>query len=262
MSTTADPDGARDRVALVTGAANGLGRETSLLLAHSGFHLALTDLDAPGVEQTAQRIISEGHAAPVVVTGDIADPRTSAALVAATIDRFGRLDAVCNVAGMLGDAPLADTTVQQFERIMQVNCLGQLLTVQAALPALRQQPHASIVNVASVGALVALPFMSAYCASKAAVLGLTRAMAVELAPDIRVNALCPGGIDSRMSRDLLARFPADKQAELLDKLVGRQLIKRFAEPAEIARIIQFLISDAASFMTGAVLPAEGGHTAW
>jgi len=111
-----------------------------------------------------------------------------------------------------------------------------------------------------VGALVALPMMAAYCASKAAVLGLTRAAALELAPDIRCNAICPGGIDTPMAQAFLAQFPDKK--EMLGKLVGRQLLKRFATPEEVAELLLFLISDESAFITGAVLPIEAGHTAW
>ena len=116
--------------------------------------------------------------------------------------------------------------------------------------------------MASIGALAALPMMSIYCASKAAVVGLTRAVAAELAPDIRCNVICPGGIDTPMSRTLLAGFsPAEREA-VLPKLTGRQLMKRFAEPEEIAAAIIFLISDESSFLTGAVVPVDGGVTAW
>jgi 3-oxoacyl-[acyl-carrier protein] reductase len=115
--------------------------------------------------------------------------------------------------------------------------------------------------VASIGALVALPMMTVYCASKAAVLGLTRAVAAELAPAIRCNAVCPGGIDTPMARGLLASVPEDHRDDLLAKLTGRQLIKRFAQPEEIAQTLVFLVSDESAFLTGSVLAADGGHSA-
>jgi NAD(P)-dependent dehydrogenase (short-subunit alcohol dehydrogenase family) len=116
--------------------------------------------------------------------------------------------------------------------------------------------------VASIGALTALPMMSIYCASKAAVLGLTRAVASELAPHIRCNVICPGGIDTPMSRGFLAAFAPSERETLIPKLTGRQLLKRFATPNEIAAAIVFLVSDEASFLTGAVVPVDGGVTAW
>ena len=252
----------RDKVVLVTGAAGGVGRATAVMLADAGARLALTDIDAESLSQTAALLNRSAAPDPVLHVGDIALPETSAELVKKAVDQWGGVDSVCNIAGMLGDSTLRDTTLDKFQRIMSVNCTAQLLLVQAALPSLEKSPSASIVNVASVGAMVALPYMVAYCASKAAVLGLTRSMAAELGPRIRCNAVCAGGIDSNMSRDLLAHFTPEERPELLAKLVGRQIIKRFATPQEIAGIIAFLVSDAATFITGAVIPVDGGHTAW
>jgi NAD(P)-dependent dehydrogenase (short-subunit alcohol dehydrogenase family) len=118
----------------------------------------------------------------------------------------------------------------------------------------------SIINVASVGAFVALPNVSAYCPSKSAVLGLTRAAAAEFAPDIRVNAVCPGGVATDMSRIHMDSFE-DKEAAT-KKLTGRQMMPRYGQPEEIAGVIVFLASDASSFMTGASVAADGGHSAW
>jgi NAD(P)-dependent dehydrogenase (short-subunit alcohol dehydrogenase family) len=254
--------GTREKIVLITGAAGGVGRATAIMLAQAGAKLALTDIDAAGLSHTAELLTRSTESRPVLHVGDIAAPETSAQLVIKALDAWGGVDAVCNVAGMLGDSTLRDTTLEKFQRIMSVNCTAQLLLVQAALPALEKSPSASIVNVASVGSMVALPFMAAYCASKAAVLGLTRAMAAELGPRIRCNAVCAGGIDSNMSRQLLEHFTPEQRPELLAKLVGRQIIKRFATPEEIAGIIAFLVSDAATFITGAAIPVDGGHTAW
>lgn len=252
----------RDRVFLITGAAGGVGRATATVLFNAGARLALTDIDAAGLAETATLLNDPSAPQPVLYAGDIAAPETSAELVKNALGRWGAIDGVCNVAGMLGDSTIRDTTPERFQRIMSVNCTAHLLLVQAALPALEKSPTASIVNVASVGSMVALPYMAAYCASKAAVLGLTRAMATELGPRIRCNAICAGGIDSRMSRDLLEHFSPEQRPELLAKLVGRQIIKRFATPDEIAGVITFLLSDAATFITGAIIPVDGGHTAW
>ena len=142
---------------------------------------------------------------------------------------------------------------------MHVNCLAQLLALQAVLPTMRD--GSSIINVSSVGARVALPNLAAYSASKAAVLGLTRGVAYELADaGIRCNAICPGGIDTPMAAAVVASFPSRDDA--LGKLTGRQLFKRFAEPDEIAGLILYLASDESSFVTGAVLSVDAGHTAW
>jgi NAD(P)-dependent dehydrogenase (short-subunit alcohol dehydrogenase family) len=247
------------KVVVVTGAASGLGRATAMRLAGEGARLVLTDAEAPGLYATAEQVGEVGGV--VAIPGDITEERTSAAVVAAAIETFGAVHGLCNVAGTLGaGGPLETCTVMEFDRVMRINCRAQMLLMRDAIPVLKRSGGGSIVNVASVGALVALPMMAAYCASKAAVLGLTRAAALELAPDVRCNAICPGGIDTPMAQTFLAQFP-DKE-EMLGKLVGRQLLKRFATPEEVAELLLFLISDESAFITGAVLPIEAGHTTW
>lgn len=253
--------GVVDKTVLITGAGGGLGRAAAELFARAGARVALTDCNAGTLAETVASVRALGAEA-VSRSGDIADSATSRELVTAAVDRFGGLDGVCNIAGVLSTGTIENSTVVEFDRAMHINCLAQLLVIQNALPALRRSQGASIVNVASVGALAALPLMTIYCASKAAVLGLTRAVAAELAPAIRCNAICPGGIDTPMSRDLLAGFEPQQREAMIAKLTGRQLLKRFAAPEEVAATLVFLISDEASFLTGAVVPVDGGMSAW
>jgi NAD(P)-dependent dehydrogenase (short-subunit alcohol dehydrogenase family) len=245
---------------VITGAGGGLGRATALAMAAEGAQLALTDANEAGLLATTEALQAMGHA-PVHHAGDVTEGQTHATLVAACLRRFGKLDALCNVAGVLGAGRLEDVSRERFDRVMQVNCFAQLLAAQHAAPALRASGKGSIVNVSSVGALVALPMMSVYCASKAAVVGLTRALALEFAPDVRCNAVCPGGIDTPMARGLLDAVPAAERDALLAQLTGRQLFKRFAAPEEIAATLVFLASDESSFLSGAILAADGGHSA-
>jgi NAD(P)-dependent dehydrogenase (short-subunit alcohol dehydrogenase family) len=249
------------RSVLVTGAGGGVGRASAIQLGRLGARLALTDRDSDSLAQTTALAQSAG-AQVVWQVGDIADPKTAEQLVASAERSFGAIDGVCNIAGVLSGGSIEQARIEEFDRAMHINCMAQLIVIQKALPALRRSKHASIVNVASIGALTALPMMSIYCASKAAVVGLTRAVAAELAPDIRCNVICPGGIDTPMSRTLFAGFDPCERAAMMPKLIGRQLLKRFAEPDEIAAAIVFLISDQASFLTGAVMPVDGGVTAW
>jgi len=245
------------KVALVTGAGQGIGRAIARALGERGASLGLTDLNADTLAATVSEV--EPLADTVAVAGDVTDPRTSADLVASTVDRFGGVDVLVNNVGIVIPGSLLDTTVEQFDEVMHVNVLSYLLMMQRAVPEIRRRGGGSIVNIASVGGLVALPNVGAYCASKSAVIGLTRAAASELAPDIRCNTVCPGGVDTPMAQKHMESFEDTVSATAL--LTGRQLIKRYAEPREIANVVAFLASDESSFMTGAVVAVEAGHTA-
>jgi NAD(P)-dependent dehydrogenase (short-subunit alcohol dehydrogenase family) len=246
------------KVVLITGAGSGIGRAAAGLFAAAGAQLGLTDIDAAGLAGTAAQL---PDGAAVTAAGDITDPATVDELTTAAVERFGRVDALFNNVGILIMKSLLDTTAADFDRLMHVNCLSYLIAMQRVVPEMRRKGGGgSIINVSSVGGLVALPNVSAYCPSKSAVIGLTRAAAAEFAPDIRVNAICPGGVSTPMSAAHLESFD-DKEAATR-QLTGRQLLKRYARPEEIASVAVFLASDQASFMTGAVVPVEAGHTAW
>lgn len=253
------------KVALITGAGSGIGRAAAARFAAAGARVGLTDIDEEGLAETAAELPDD---AVVSVAGDVVDPATMDELTTAVVARFGRVDALFNNVGILIMKSLLDTTAADFDRLMHVNCLSQLVAMQRVVPEMRRRKAGgegeagggSVINVSSVGGLVALPNVSAYCPSKSAVIGLTRAAAAEFAPDIRVNAICPGGVSTPMSDAHLESFD-DKEAAMR-LLTGRQLIKRYARPDEVASVAVFLASDEASFMTGAVVPVEAGHTAW
>jgi NAD(P)-dependent dehydrogenase (short-subunit alcohol dehydrogenase family) len=247
------------RVALVTGAATGVGRATALRLAAEGADLALTDLQQEPLASLADELRAAGTRV-VTAVGDIVDPALCRGLVAQAERDLGRVDVLVNNVGTLILKTLEETTAEDFDQLMRVNCYSHLLAIQATVPAMRRAGGGSIVNVASVGAFVALPNVSAYCPSKSAVLGLTRAAAAEFAPDIRCNAVCPGGVDTDMARRHLLSF--DDQEAAIRKLTGRQMQQRYARADEIAAVIAFLASDDASFMTGAAVAADAGHSAW
>jgi NAD(P)-dependent dehydrogenase (short-subunit alcohol dehydrogenase family) len=245
------------KVVLITGAGSGIGRAAAGLFAAAGAQVGLTDVDQDGLAGTVA-LLPDGAAATAV--GDITDPATIDELTTAAVARFGRVDALFNNVGILIMKSLLDTTIGDFDRLMHVNCLSYLIAMQRVVPEMRHGGSGSIINVSSVGGLVALPNVSAYCPSKSAVIGLTRAAAAEFAPEVRVNAICPGGVSTPMSAAHLESF--DDQEAAMKQLTGRQLIKRYARPEEIAAVAVFLASDQASFMTGAVVPVEAGHTAW
>jgi NAD(P)-dependent dehydrogenase (short-subunit alcohol dehydrogenase family) len=221
--------------------------------------LALTDIDESTLEETVALVAKTG-ADVISVVGDISALATSTALVAAAVETYGRVDGICNVAGISPAIELSLTTGDDFDQIMGINCKAQLFLIQAALPSLRAAGAGSIVNVSSVGGRVALPHLTVYGASKSAILGLTRGVAYELAGDnIRCNAVCPGGIDSAMADTVVASFP-DRDSAIAN-LTGRQLFKRFADASEIATLMAYLVSDESSFITGATFSADAGHTA-
>jgi NAD(P)-dependent dehydrogenase (short-subunit alcohol dehydrogenase family) len=247
------------KVAVVTGAATGVGRATALRLGAEGARLALVDLQAEPLERLAVDLAAAGTES-VHVAADVVSPGAVAGLADLAEERFGSVDILVNNVGIVILKPLLDTTFEDFERLMAVNCWSHLLAIQACVPAMRRAGGGSVVNVASVGALVALPNVSAYCPSKSAVLGLTRSAAAELAPDIRVNAVCPGGVDTNMAAVHLASF--EDRAAATQRLTGRQMIPRYARPGEIAEVILFLAGDESSFVTGAAYAADAGHSAW
>jgi NAD(P)-dependent dehydrogenase (short-subunit alcohol dehydrogenase family) len=181
------------KVALITGAGGGIGRATAVRFAEAGARVGLTDMNEGTLAQAAA-LLPDGAA--VTVAGDITDPATIDELATAAVTRFGRVDALFNNVGIQIQKSLLDTTVADFDRIMHVNCLSYLIALQRVVPEMRRTGGGSVINVSSVGGLVALPNVSVYGASKSAVIGLTRSAAAEFAPDIRVNAICPGGVST------------------------------------------------------------------
>ena len=247
--------GLRDRVALVTGAASGIGLATATLLAEMGARVIASDVDAARGAAAATRLERAGHAVSFV-RADITDEDDVRALVQHLTDAHGRLDCAANCAGVGGgDALTADYPQDRWDRIVEINLRGTFLVLRHELAAMASLGRGgAIVNVSSTLGLRGSPNASAYSASKHAVLGITRTAAIEYAPHhIRVNAVCPGAIDTPMMDQTFERFPGFREA-----LTGFVPLGRMGRPDEVAGPITWLLSDAASFVTGEALSVEGG----
>jgi NAD(P)-dependent dehydrogenase (short-subunit alcohol dehydrogenase family) len=244
-----------DKVALVTGASGGIGRASAVALGAAGATVVVTDVGqrADDGEKTVALVQEAGGDAwfePLDVTDEAAWERTVRDVVA----RAGRLDLAHNNAGVGHAAPLVDTSLEDFHRVVAVNLTGVFLGLKHQIPAMLAGGGGSIVNTASLAGLKGLDRGSAYSASKHAVVGLTRSAALELAGSgIRVNAVCPAATETAMTAEL----PADLRAAI----VAPQAMKRFAAPREIGAAVAWLLSDEASFLTGVAFPVDGGATA-
>ena len=229
---------------LITGAASGMGKTTAELFVAEGAQVALLDANAAALEAVAGEIGCPGFRA------DVTDASSVKVAVEQAATAMGGIDGVVNAAGIFGFTPLADSTPEQWQRILAVNLMGPVLVSQAALPWLQAAPAATIVNISSIQALKPSPRVGAYVASKAGLLGITRSLAMELGPKIRVNAVCPGTIDTPMARANLADTGID---------VSSYVIPRLGSAMEAAQGILYLTSDESSYVTGIALPIDGGR---
>jgi NAD(P)-dependent dehydrogenase (short-subunit alcohol dehydrogenase family) len=245
------------RTVLVTGAAKGIGLATAQQFAKAGAAVALVDRDRQGVADAAAEIEQQGGRC-LAIAADVSIGADVARAVERAISTYGSLDVLVNNAGIHFARAIDEYTDEEWDRIFAVNLKGPYHVVRAGLPALRQS-KGTIVFVASMTALVGQDRGAAYVASKGALVSLTKALAIELAPDgIRVNCVCPAGVDTPLMREWAATLP--DPAEVLRGQAAMHLTKRLASPDEIASTILFLASPAASFITGITLPVEGGAT--
>ena len=245
------------RVVLVTGAARGIGRATAERFARDGASLALLDVDRIEAQAVATAICADGRQA-VVLAADIADSAAVRGAVTECVDVLHRIDVLVSNAGIHFARGIDEYTDDDIDRVVSVNLKGALHVIRAALPHLRAT-RGAIVSVSSMTGLVGQDRGAVYVATKGALISLTKALALELAADgIRVNCVCPAGVDTPLMREWAATLPDADDA--LRGQAAMHLMNRMATPDEIAAAIVFLASPEAAFITGVALPIEGGAT--
>jgi NAD(P)-dependent dehydrogenase (short-subunit alcohol dehydrogenase family) len=251
-----------DKVALITGAGNGIGRATAIAFAKGGAKVVVVDRDTAGGEATAGIIRQQGGEARFV-SADVTKSMEVQAYVKAALDAYGKIDCFFNNAGIEGKwAHTAEYDEAMFDQVIGVNVKGVFLGLRHVLPVMLQQKEGAIVNTASVAGLVATPGMPAYVASKHAVIGLTKTAAGEVARHgVRVNAVCPGPVDTRMIHSLEQQLNPSDPASVSRRYQAAIPMGRYVVPDEIANTVLFLCSDAASAITGAQYVIDGGRTA-
>jgi A-factor type gamma-butyrolactone 1'-reductase (1S-forming) len=245
--------GLEGKVAVIIGASVGIGAAAARLFTELGASVVLGSRDEAALEVAVSEIEERGGSAAALKV-DVAAHGAVEAAVALALERYGRLDIAFNNAGVQGPAkPLAEQSEAEFDRIVGINLKGVWRAMRAELPAMLERGGV-IVNTASVGGLVAAPGISPYCASKHGVIGLSKAAALDYAPKVRINVIAPGAINTAMFNDWMTD-PAARQ-----KMVDLHPLGRVGEPREVAETVAWLCSDAASYITGAVIPIDGGYT--
>ena len=242
------------KVALITGAASGMGAATAREFRAAGGQVVIVDRN----DQLAEQVAREIEAGPPVI-GDVGDSAFCNRAVETTLDRNGRLDGLVNAAGIIVRADALNTSDEQWQRVMNVNVNGVFFMSRAAVGPMKKQGHGAIINFGSIWGGVGAAGVIAYCASKGAVHQITRAMALDYVNDgIRINAVCPGEVNTPM---LASERSEPVTPELMRQLADTVPMGRLAEPVEIARVVLFMASDAASYMTGTMVNVDAGYTA-
>lgn len=242
----------KDRVALITGAGQGIGRATALRLAEDGAHVMVVDISPEQGQETARLVRDMGRDADIAVA-DVSVTEAVEAAVKQALDRFGRVDILVNNAGIVRDSRLKDMTDDQWDRVIAVDLRASFLTSRAVLPSMIQNKHGRIINISARNFLGNFG-QTNYAAAKAGLVGLSKSLALEHARDgITVNVVAPGQVETPAAKEFMERAP-----EVMEKFMKANPMRRFAQPRELANAILFFADDESSFITGQVLFVCGG----
>jgi NAD(P)-dependent dehydrogenase (short-subunit alcohol dehydrogenase family) len=246
----------KNKVALITGAASGIGRATALAFSKEGARVVIADMDGKGCDETAH-LIEKEKGKVLALKVDVSSSEQIKEMIQKTVKEFGRLDYACNNAGIEGNQALIDEmAVANWDKVISVNLKGVWTCMRHEIPVMKKNGGA-IVNVSSIAGLLGFPGISPYVASKHGINGITKTAALEYAANgIRVNAICPGAIQTPMIDRFLNEDP-----ESIKQMKAKHPLGRFGRPEEVADAIVYLCSDKSSFITGVVLPVDGGYTA-
>lgn len=247
----------REKVVLITGATGGIGKETARLFARQGAKLALVDLDSQALESLVKELELEDY---LLQTADVTSEDQVENFVQQTKKKFGKIDVFINNAGIEGKvASIIDTTSEDLDKVLDVNIKGVFFGLKHVMAAMMEQKSGSIINMASITGLRGSFGLAPYSASKHAVISLTKTAALEMADTgIRVNAICPGYVDTRMMRDIEEKAAPNHAEKAREKALSNVPMNRYAQPEEIANLVLFLASDLASFTTGSQYVIDGG----
>jgi len=254
-----------DKVCVITGSGSGIGRATALEMASRGARVMVSDIDDTAGEAVVAEIGEAGGEA-AYVHADMRSGPDIKGLMDAVVERFGRLDVLHANAGVHETDFTTETRVdllseEVWDRVVDINLKAVWLCAKHAIPHLRAAGGGAIINAASVGGIIAYPMSPAYCSTKAAIMNLTKCMAIDFGPDnVRVNCYCPAAIDTAMTRKYW-EAAEDKEA-IQSALIGSHVIRRIGHPEEVAKLVCFLASDDASFITGSAYVVDGGSLAW
>lgn len=246
------------KVAIITGGASGIGRATALLFAREGAAVAIADVNQSAGRQVADEIVQAGGRA-FFETADVTSATDCRRLVGRTMEQFGRIDVLFNNAGVIRRATVRELSEEEWDRIMAVNVKSVYLLSREVIPHMEEQGSGSIINTSSGWGIAGGAKAAVYCASKGALVLLTKAMAIDHGPHIRVNCICPGDTDTRMLRAEATQLGEDADRFLTD--AAKRPLGRVGSPEEIAQAVLYLASDASSFVTGATLVVDGGGLA-